>query len=79
MNNGLPKGMMPPMQNNKEHPTPLTLADGNYAAAIRQALSILPVVIRVDRCLILEQDGKTPEVRLTLTILEEKPAQEGGE
>ncbi|MEX0975047.1 MAG: hypothetical protein WD024_06865 [Bacillota bacterium] len=78
MESDLPKGMEPsrpatqgaPAQKGK--PASLTLADGNYAAAIRQALGILPVEVRVDRFLVLEEDGMPPRVRLSLTILGEK-------
>lgn len=78
----MPKGMAPPIsieQSAKapEIPAPLTLADGNYAGAIRQALDILPVRIRVDRCLVLERHGRPPEVVLRLTVLGEKGDADG--
>jgi len=71
--NKWPKGMEPPeaLVESKK-PAPLHLGRGNYVGAIRQALEILPVEIRVDRCLVLERDGRPPEVRLSLTILGEK-------
>lgn len=73
-----PKGMEPPIEApEQKKPAPLNLADGNYAGAIRQALGILPVEIRVDKCLVLERAGRPPEVRLTLTILGEKEATNG--
>ena len=64
MDETLPKGMIPP-----EPEGPVTLADGNYGAAIRAALSVLPVEIRVDRCVIVERDGHSPTVRMSLTVL----------
>jgi hypothetical protein len=67
-----PKGMEPLVEASAKNPAPLTLADGNYVGAIRQALNILPVEIRVDKCLVLERASRPPEVRLTLTILGEK-------
>lgn len=69
----LPKGMEPtraPVRSEK--PAPLHLGCGNYAGAIRQALDLLPVRIRYDRFLVLEQEGRSPQVRITLTILGEK-------
>ena len=71
----MPKGMMPSPPNTEASPTrlaPLTCAAGNYAGAIRQALSILPVEIRVDRLVVLERGGLPPQVSLKLTILGEK-------
>lgn len=72
----IPKGMEPAITEAPPQapvpPAPLTLADGNYAGAIRQALDILPVKIRVDRCLVLERHGRPPEVCLRLTVLGEK-------
>lgn len=69
----LPKGMTPPTsQKAPESPAPLTLADGNYAGAIRLALAALPVKVRVDRCIVVERAGRPPEVSLRLTILDEK-------
>ncbi|AEE95296.1 hypothetical protein [Mahella australiensis] len=70
----LPKGME---LINKEHelpegPTPISLADGNYVAAIRMALNMLPVVVRVKECVVTELDGMMPEVKLTLIIEGEK-------
>jgi len=78
----LPKGMTSPAPTSSDdgapdQPAPLTLADGNYAGAIRQALAILPVRVRVDRLAVLERAGQPPQVRLTLTILAEKG--EGGD
>ncbi len=71
--NELPKGMEPPeVQAESKKPAPLHLGQGNYVGAIRQALGILPVEIRVDRCVVLEQHGQMPRVRLSLTILGEK-------
>lgn len=69
----LPKGMTPPApQEAPEPPAPLTLADGNYAGAIRLALAALPVEVRVDRCIVVERAGRPPMVSLRLTILGEK-------
>lgn len=71
--NELPKGMEPPEapgQHNK--PALLDLGIGNYVGAIRQALRLLPVEIRVNKCLVLEREGQYPEVRLSLTVLGEK-------
>lgn len=72
----LPKGMEPAVSEAPESKDPapqyLHLGDGNYAGAIRQALKILPVEVRIDRFLVLEQDGQPPRVRLSLTILGEK-------
>jgi hypothetical protein len=56
----------------EQKPVFLTLADGNYVGAIRQALTILPVEILVNECQVLEQVGRPPEVCLKLTILGEK-------
>jgi len=82
MSDELPKGMAPsmPIEHSAkapEVPAPLTLAGGNYAGAIRQALDILPVRIRVDRCLVLERHGRAPEVALRLTVLGEKEDADG--
>jgi len=68
----LPKGMMPPETPEKKEPVFLSLADGNYVGAIRKALDVLPVEIQVDKCLVLERNKRPPQVKLTLTILEEK-------
>jgi hypothetical protein len=68
----LPKGMMPPETPEKKEPVVLSLADGNYVGAIRKALDVLPVEIKVDKCLVLERNKRPPQVRLTLTILGEK-------
>jgi hypothetical protein len=59
-----------------EKPVPISLADGNYVAAIRTALNMLPVEARVKECIVIEQDGMMPEVKLTLIIEGQK---EGGE
>lgn len=76
--NEFPKGMIPTApEKAPEPPAPLTLADGNYAGAIRQALDILPVEVRVDRCVIVERAGRHPDVRLSLTILGEKGGEAG--
>lgn len=77
----LPKGMTPPAPTSldpraPDQSAPLTLADGNYAGAIRHALDILPVAVRIDRLVVLERAGQPPQVRLALTILGEK--EEGG-
>lgn len=73
---GYPKGMVPPLPEpepeNEKPPAPVSLAQGNYVAAIHQALSILPVEIRVEKCLVVEKAGRPPEVRLDLVILGEK-------
>ncbi|HHY95485.1 MAG TPA: hypothetical protein GX513_10835 [Firmicutes bacterium] len=54
-------------------PVPLTLADGNYAGAIRLTLeTTLPVEVRIDRCIVVERAGCPPQVRLALTVLGEK-------
>ncbi len=71
----LPKGMTPASPNTEappNRPAPLTCAAGNYAGAIRQALAILPVEIRVDRLIVVERDGLPSQVSLKLTILGEK-------
>ncbi|MBT9141989.1 MAG: hypothetical protein DDT29_00382 [Dehalococcoidia bacterium] len=52
-----------------ELPVTFTLGQGNYIAAVYQALETLPVEIRVEKCLVLERHGEPPEVRLTLRIL----------
>ncbi len=71
--NPLPKGMTPAEPHEApEKPVPLTLADGNYAGAIRMALDALPVHIRVDRLLVVERAGAQPQVSLKLTIVGEK-------
>jgi len=64
--------MEPPEAPEQKKPVPLNLGCGNYVAAIYQALEILPVEVRVDKCLVLERAGRPPEVRLSLTILGEK-------
>jgi len=75
----LPKGMMPEhSEAPAERSAPLTCERGNYAGAIRLALAGLPVEVRVDRLLVLERDGRPPQVRLSLSILGEKGG-EGGE
>jgi len=71
-NSELPKGMSFPEAPETKKPVPLNLGCGNYVAAIRQALSILPVEICIDKCIIVERAGRCPEVRLTLTVLGEK-------
>lgn len=71
-NSELPKGMSLPEAPEIKKPVPLNLGHGNYVAAIYQALEILPVEIRVDKCLVLERHGMPPEVRLALRILGEK-------
>jgi hypothetical protein len=74
----LPKGMEPPEVNNEapekeeKKPAPVSLAQGNYIAAIHQALSILPVEVNVEKCLVVERAGRPPQVRLDLVILGEK-------
>lgn len=75
LNDSLPKGMQPGSSDNEAPPTrpaPLTCAAGNYAGAIRQALSVLPVEIHVDRLIMVERDGLPSQVSLKLTILGEK-------
>jgi len=68
----LPKGMELPMVRATHESRFVTLADGNYAGAIRHALDVLPVEVRVDRLVVLERAGQPPQVRLSLTILGEK-------
>lgn len=62
----LPKGMEPPAPEPKAEP--LTLAEVNYAGAIREALARLPFRVRVRTCEIREQDGAPPEMLLHLTV-----------
>ncbi len=69
----LPKGMqIERPEAPARPPAPLTLAEGNYAGAIRTMLRHLPVNVRVDRLVAIERDGLPPVVNLTLTILGEK-------
>ncbi len=68
----LPKGMSFSDEPKIELPVIFTLGQGNYIAAIYQALEMLPIKICVDRCLVVEKHGEPPEVRLTLQILGEK-------
>lgn len=68
----LPKGMLFTGVVDVKTPKLLNLRNGNYIAAIYQALELLPVEIRVDKCLVLENHGIPPKVRLTLQILGEK-------
>ncbi len=73
----LPKGMsileVEPIQVS----VPFNLGCSNYVQAIYHALEILPVEIRIEKCLVLERSGLPPEVRLTLYILGEKEEAEG--
>jgi len=62
----LPKGMDP--QAPRLKPEPLTLAEVNYAGAIREALAGLPIRVRVLSCEIRERAGAPPEVLLHLTV-----------
>lgn len=59
-----PKGMEPPEPEApaERSPVPLTLAlaDGNYASAIRLALDALPVVVRIDRLIVVDRAGRPP-------------------
>ena len=75
----IPKGMEPPETPEKKEPVFLSLADGNYVGAIRKALDVLPVEIRVDKCLVIERDGRPPQVKITLTIIGEKKGGDAGE
>ncbi len=68
----LPKGMVPPVKPAEEKPKHVTMADGNYVAAIYKALEILPVEVRVDRCQVLEEYGRPPRIDLALTVTGEK-------
>lgn len=69
----LPKGMEIPQPEVLEQKTaPLNLADVNYAGMIRQALASLPVEVQVMKCLVIEENGKFPEVQLAITVLGEK-------
>lgn len=67
-----PKGMEIPKAPVEKKPVPVSLAQGNYVAAIHKALNILPVEIKVGKCLVVERAGRMPEVRLDLVILGEK-------
>ncbi len=67
----LPKGMEP-IKEEAEEPKHISLMDGNYVAAIYQALDLLPVIIRIEKCIVVEQDGAMPEVNMTLVIEGEK-------
>lgn len=76
----LPKGMLPPAPQVPENekapdiPAPLSLAQGNYAGAILQALElVLPFSVRVEECNVLERRGEPPRMALQITILGEKP------
>jgi hypothetical protein len=69
----LPKGMEPIKEEEPEQPKRISLLDGNYVAAIYQALDLLPVIVRIEKCIVVEQDGAMPEVDMTLIIEGEKP------
>ena len=80
----LPKGMLPPSPeptaNEKapDIPAPLSLAQGNYAGAILQALDLtLPFTVHVDKLQVIERGDQHPAVVLRLTVLGEKPIPEG--
>lgn len=68
----LPKGMTLPQPQQEEQPRPVSLADGNYVGAIYQALEILPLTVRIDRCQVIEGEGIMPQVELSLTITGER-------
>ncbi len=68
----LPKGMSLPDVAEMKVPEPLTLRDDNYIAAIYQALEMLPIGIRIDRCVVQEAYEMPPEVKLILRILGER-------
>ncbi|MBT9137176.1 MAG: hypothetical protein DDT34_02263 [Firmicutes bacterium] len=70
----LPKGMAFSDEPKIELPVIITLGQGNYIAAIYQALQLLPVNIKIEKCLVLEKHKMPPEVRLTLSILGKKEA-----
>lgn len=69
----LPKGMEPLKEEQPVQPKCISLLDGNYVAAIYKALEMLPVIVRVEKCVVIEQDGAMPEVDMTLIIEGEKP------
>ena len=80
----LPKGMLPPAPESTANekapdiPAPLSLAQGNYAGAILQALELtLPFEVVVDRCAVIERIGHRAHVSLRLTIGSEKTATNG--
>lgn len=75
MSLNIPKGMsIPKPTETPEQKSPVffTLADMNYAGAIRQVLAGLPVEILINECQVSEQAGRPPEVFLKLIILGEK-------
>lgn len=72
MNMEFPKGMEPLKEEKPEEPKHISLSDGNYVAAIYKALEMLPVIVRVEKCIVIEQDGAMPEVNMTLVIEGEK-------
>ncbi len=71
----LPKGMILSEVEPVQVSAPFNLGCSNYVQAIYHALEILPVEIRIEKCLVLEKHGMPPEVRLTLRVLGKKEAE----
>jgi hypothetical protein len=68
----IPKGMELTKAPEVKKPEPLNLELVNYVGAIRRALVGLPVEVQVMKCLVIEENGKFPEVQLIITVLGEK-------
>ena len=74
---GLPKGMILPEAPGERRQIPLLcLGQVNYVAMIYEALEAIPVELRVTRCVIREDEGQMPEVRLVLHIMGVKEAEQ---
>jgi len=70
---GLPKGMTTlEAMEARERPAVVNLSNGNYIGAIYKMLDLLPVIVRVEKCQVLEGAGMMPEVQLTMRILGER-------
>lgn len=65
----LPKGMTLPESPEVEQAILPNLQQTNYVAMIYKALQELPVVLRVNQCVVCESDGQLPEVRLVLNVV----------
>lgn len=74
----LPKGMEIEVEE-VEVKKPVTLKDGNYVAAIYQALDLVPVEIRIRKCVVIESDNDSANVKLELEIGGEKGGEGDGD
>jgi len=71
----LPKGMSPVSETPEiKQPVSFSLRRGNYVAAIYHALDLIPVEVRILKCIVIEQKGLPPEVELSLQIVDEEEA-----